>query len=145
MKEQIDVWCQGFTQHCWHTQLCILAARMYLEIKVLKRKGRLFLIKLSFMWLFCMFRALSRHHLNNLVILPGNGNVNRVISFPNTEVNCPRPAVAEAPLSTAFLLKSWVQSPLFRFGMHEKERDTWGEGRGQQLRDESSLWVCVQD
>lgn len=64
----------------------------------IKKKRRLFLIKLSFMWLFCMFRALSRLHLNNLVIFPGNGNVNRVISFPDTEVNCSRPAVGEAPL-----------------------------------------------
>lgn len=64
----------------------------------LKKKGRLFLIKLSFMWLFGMFRALSRRHLNNLVIFPGNGNVNRVISFPDTEVNCSRSAVGKAPL-----------------------------------------------
>lgn len=98
MKEQIDVWCQGFTQHCWHTQLCILAACMYLEIRALKKRGRLFLIKLSFVWLFGMHRALSRHHLNNLVIFSGNGNVNRVISFSETEVNCSRPAVGEAPL-----------------------------------------------
>lgn len=98
MKEQIDVWRQGFTQHCWHTQLCVLAACMYLEIRVLKKKGRLFLITLSFMWLFCMFRAQSRCHLNNLMIFPGNGNVNRVLSFPDTEVNCSRPPVGEAPL-----------------------------------------------
>lgn len=30
----------------------VLAACMYLEIRVLKRKGRLFILMLSFVWLF---------------------------------------------------------------------------------------------
>lgn len=39
-------------QHCWHAQLAVLAACEYLEIRVLEKKGRPFLVMLSIMWLF---------------------------------------------------------------------------------------------
>lgn len=94
-----------------------------------------------------MFKALSQHHLNNLMIFPGNGNVNRVCLLWHWSKLLKASSGRSSPsLIAAFLLKSLVQIHLFRFGMNSgmNEEGMLGEkARCKQLRDKSSLWVHV--